>query len=61
MIASVSQVSGTSGQTRLGKPWGRSPMSATVLTGAPVQIASAVSTTIATSGAGTAVVSRGSR
>jgi len=61
MIRKVSQVKGTSGRPKLGRPEGSSPMSATVWTGSPKPIDSAESTMIDTSGEGTAVVIRGKR
>ena len=60
MICRVSRVSGTSGMNSVGRESGSSPWSPTVGTRQPNPTAAAVSTTIATSGAGTAVVSRGS-
>ena len=59
MIRSVSKVSGTSGWRRSAVPTAAAPMSPTVRTSRPSAIESAVSTTIATSGDGTARVRRG--
>ena len=61
MIRNVSSVSGTFGSDRLGNPSGSRPMSPTVRTGRPSAMLTAARTTIATSGDGTALVTRGSR
>ena len=61
MIRSVSSVNGTSGTPKLGSAEGSSPSSATVRTGKCATLAITVRTTMATSGDGTAVVSRGKR
>ena len=58
---SVSSVRGTSSQANTGIASGSRPRSATVFTGRSSQEATAVSTTMHTSGEGTAVVRRGSR
>ena len=59
MSVSVSRVNGTSGRPGTGSEDGRSPLSPTVGTAMPAATVTTVSTTIATSGAGTAVVSFG--
>ncbi|MNT94376.1 hypothetical protein D3C72_2360540 [compost metagenome] len=59
MIRNVSKVSGTSGQARDGRAEGSSPSCATVRTSSLKTTETAVSTIIATSGAGTARVMRG--
>lgn len=56
MIASVSRLSGTSGQRNTGRVSGSSPISPTVRISSPSAMARAVSTTMHTSGEGTAVV-----
>ena len=61
MICRVSKFSGTSGHRNTGRVSGSSPMSPTVRTSMPKNMATAVSTTIATSGEGTALVTIGSR
>ena len=60
-IASVCRVRGTPGSPKPGSADGSAPMSFTVGTWTCSRTAAAVSTTIATSGAGTALVSRGTR
>ncbi len=60
-MRSVSQVSGTSGSRKAGRLSGSAPMSPTVRMSRPSQMDSAVNTTIATSGEGTARVNSGSR
>ncbi len=59
MICSVSHVSGTPGNPKLGSVEGNSPRSATVRISSLNAKATAVSTTIATSGDGSALVKRG--
>ena len=59
MICSVSSVNGTAGMPRNGSVEGSSPLSPTVGTRIAATTVRAVSSTIATSGAGTAVVRRG--
>ena len=61
MMASVAASSGTCGIRRIGSVSGNAPMSPTVRTSQPKAIDSAVSTTMATRGEGTARVTRGSR
>src|SRR5699024_5103353 len=61
MIWNVSQVNGTSGRNTVGKASGSSPLSPTVGTSTAKITATAVRITIATRGAGMAVVIRGSR
>ena len=61
MIRSVSQVSGTLGRATLGNPSGSLPISPTVCTETPKPMLIALSTRIATSGDGKALVSRGNR
>jgi hypothetical protein len=61
MMRSVSSVSGTSGSAKAGSAPGSWPRSATVFSGRPSQWPTSVSTTMHTSGDGTAVVMRGSR
>ena len=56
MILSVSRFSGTSGSRNTGRLSGNWPMSPTVRISRPKKIATAVSTTMATSGDGTALV-----
>jgi len=60
MIRSVSSENGTSGRPRVGRLSGSSPSSPTVGTSTPTVTVNTVSSTMATSGAGTTVVSRGS-
>ncbi len=60
-IISVSRFSGTSGSRNTGRLSGSSPMSPTVLMSSLSSSDTMVSTTIATSGEGTARVTRGSR
>ncbi|MNW60780.1 hypothetical protein D3C74_387970 [compost metagenome] len=60
MVRSVSRVQGTSGQKSEGNESGSAPWSPTVGTCAPDRTTAAVRATIATSGAGTTVVHRGS-
>ena len=61
MMPRVSRVNGTSGISREGRLSGRAPWSPTVGTEMPNTTAAPVSSTIATRGAGTALVTRGSR
>ncbi|MCY1557348.1 hypothetical protein D9M68_941940 [compost metagenome] len=61
MMRSVSSVSGTEGNANVGKASGRWPRSATVFSGRPSHCPTSVTTTMHTSGDGTAVVRRGSR
>ena len=61
MIGRVSSENGTDGMPRIGSASGRRPSSPTVGRSMPPATAATVSTTIATSGAGTALVSRGTR
>src|SRR3982750_3453595 len=60
MMRSVWTVNGTSGQNSEGKPSGSLPSSPTVGTVTPASTENTVRATIATSGAGTAVLTRGS-
>ena len=60
MICSVSSVSGTSGMNSSGSDSGSSPWSETFGIDHPAASTAAVSSTIATSGAGTTAVTRGS-
>jgi len=59
MIVSVSQFSGTSGSRNTGRLSGSSPMSPTVRISSPIPMENAVSTTMVTSGEGTALVMSG--
>ena len=59
MIFSVSMLSGTSGSRNTGRLSGSSPMSPTVRMSRPIAIENAVSTTMVTSGDGTALVMSG--
>ena len=59
-MRNVSNVRGTSGKNRVGRLRGSSPSSPTRGTEIPITITAAVSSTIATSGAGTTFVRRGS-
>jgi hypothetical protein len=61
MIRSVSSENGTAGMPSTGSALGSSPSSPTVGTAIPAATQTTVRTTIAISGAGTAVVTRGSR
>ena len=61
MIRKVSRSSGTSGKNSDGRDSGSSPLSPTLGTSMPIGTTIAVITTMATSGAGTAPVSRGNR
>ena len=56
MIASVSRFSGTSGSRKMGRLSGSWPMSPTLRMSSSRKMATAVSTTMATSGEGTALV-----
>ncbi len=56
MMRSVSKFSGTSGSRKIGRLSGSSPMSPTVRTSSPSTRVTAVSTTMVTSGDGTARV-----
>jgi hypothetical protein len=56
MIFSVSQLSGMSGIRNTGRLSGSSPMSPTVRMSRPIPMEKAVSTTMVTSGEGTALV-----
>jgi hypothetical protein len=60
-IVSVSSENGTAGIPRIGSASGSAPWSPTVGTAMPAPTQTAVRTRIAISGAGTAVVRRGSR
>ena len=60
MMRSVSSVKGTCGTNRLGRLRGSWPSSPTVGTATAAKTVNSVRTTIATSGAGTALVARGS-
>jgi hypothetical protein len=59
MMRNVATVNGTWGTWKKGSVEGRGPMSPTCVVAMPVSIVNAVSVTIATSGEGTALVSRG--
>ena len=59
MMAKVSHVNGTCGRWKTGRVEGMAPMSPTVRTSSPCQMAKALSTTMAISGEGTALVIRG--
>ena len=61
MIQSVASVSGTCGQRKMGSVEGSSPRSPTVRTSSFQIIETTVSTMMATSGDGTALVTRGRR
>lgn len=61
MIMRVSSVNGTAGSAKSGNVEGNSPMSPTVGNGLPVNTAKSVSTMMATSGAGTSLVTYGNR
>ena len=61
MIFRVSNENGTEGSPRMGSASGSLPSSPTVGTPIPATTQATVSRTIATSGAGTALVTRGSR
>lgn len=60
MTRSVSSVQGTFGMPRVGRLWGSAPLSPTSGTARCAPTVSSVSTTMAISGAGMTVVSRGS-
>ncbi len=59
MISNVSKVRGTSGSANRGSVSGSAPICPTVFTSSPAHTANAVSTAIAISGEGIALVRRG--